>query len=138
MLDANTLQWLEHRKITCNRCGARRCCLPRQGKFTGECDHFKVKAPGMESGILCEDFQDAAEFEARVVAKLNMGTVCIDCVDRKIRDCPIDRCTNYFNAANLDRLDEKVAACRLRKVRAEVEEEMIAEGKGPGRQEEVK
>ena len=35
MLDANALQWLEQRKITCNRCGVKLCILPRQGTFTG-------------------------------------------------------------------------------------------------------
>lgn len=122
MLDANTLKWLEQREITCNRCGARICCLPRQGKFTGECDHFKVKAQGMENGVLREDFQDAAEFEARVAVYLaGHGVEDVPCAHGMIFFCPNPPfmgkdCTKW---------------CLLRDARLAVEREMIAEGKGP-------
>lgn len=123
MLDANALQWLEQRKITCNRCGVKLCILPRQGTFTGECAHFRVKATGMERGVLIEDFQDAAEFEARVAACLAVRSG-IPCAHGIIR-CPKPPfmgkdCTKW---------------CLLRDARLAVEQEMLAEGKGPVRKE---
>ena len=124
MLDAKTLQWLEHRKITCNRCGMKLCILPRQGTFTGECARFRVKATGMERGVLIEDFQDAAEFEARVAVYLTGHDVeDVPCAHGMVFFCPKPPfmgkdCTKW---------------CLLRDARLAVEQEMLAEGKGPGR-----
>ena len=119
MLDEKTLEWLERRKITCNRCGVKRCALSCRGKVYGACYWFEVKAQGIKTGRLQEDYRDAAEFEARVAKKL---------------------CDPFWNYAVAERYFELALPYRrlpadfvLKHARLEVEAEMIAEGKGPGR-----
>ena len=124
MLDAKTLEWLDWRKITCNRCGTKMCCLPRQGTFTGECDHFRVKAQGMENGVLREDFQDAAEFEARVAAYL---------AGHGVEDVPMRPWDGIFCPNPPFMGKDCIKWCLLRDARLAVEREMLAEGRGTGR-----
>lgn len=62
-------EWLERRKILCNRCVKAAWCRTgeKHGYNTERCRFWELKAPNQRStGNLDEDFQDAAEFEARV------------------------------------------------------------------------
>lgn len=66
-------EWLERRKNLCNRCvkAAWRRTGEKHGYNTERCRFWELKAPNQRStGNLDEDFQDAAEFEARVAEKL--------------------------------------------------------------------
>lgn len=66
-------EWLERRKILCNRCVKAAWCRTgeKHGYNTERCRFWELKAPNQRStGNLDEDFQDAAEFEARVAEKL--------------------------------------------------------------------
>lgn len=123
MLDEKTLEWLERRKNLCTHCGVKKCVFTlSQRQVFGWCDLFEVKAPGTKTGRLCEDFRDAAEFEARVARKL---------------------CDPFWNYVVAEQYFELAlpyrrlpAAFVLKTARLEVEAEMIAEGKGPGRPED--
>jgi len=115
MLDAKTLQWLENRDAL-------------QFMF----DQYTL--PDGEVSF-DDDFSDAAEFEARVAEKLAMGNVCHNCALPRERDCPLKHWP--YSTYRKPATREEVAACRMKKVRLAVEQEMIAEGKGPGRTEEA-
>lgn len=77
MLDNNTLQWLEDRKCTCNRCGVLNKCVlgDSKGHVYGECYWFEIKAQGTKSGVLKEDFRDAAMFETKVAERCITETI---------------------------------------------------------------
>lgn len=129
MLDENTLEWLERRKIgMCCRCENYADCqwIPQpRGHFqTAQCWLFK------SSDGYCidkNDYIDAAEFEARVAAK-QAKDICGQCdkFNSMEAGCPLA----IFTRPGLD-------ACRLKHARLAVEREMIAEGKGPGRRDEA-
>lgn len=125
MLDEKTLEWLERRKNICTHCGVKKCVFtPSQRKVFGWCDLFEVKARGTKTRLVIEDFQDAAEFEARVAAYLAHGdTEEVPCAHGMKIFCPrpsfAGKACGYW--------------CRLRTARLAVEAEMIAEGKGPWR-----
>lgn len=123
MLDANTLEWLERRKITCNRCGVKRCALSCRGKVYGDCYWFEVKSQGTKTGRLKEDFSDAAEFEKRVAEKLkDHAWLCFVEGAYDGLYFPCRKVPDYYV---------------LRAARLAVEAEMIAEGKGPGWRDKV-
>lgn len=127
MLDANTLEWLERRKITCNRCGVKRCALSCRGKVYGECYWFEVKAQGIKTGRLQEDYRAAAEFEARVASKVARFfdiETCKMCIYQE------DGCGKVKDKDGRRR-KRLNAWCVLKRQRLAVEREMIAEGKGP-------
>ncbi|MDM8330454.1 hypothetical protein QUW42_09170 [Desulfovibrio piger] len=64
-------EWLERRKIPCNRCGYfNRCSWKFQGVKCEEGGLFEIKAWGMKNYEVKNNFRDAAEFEARVAEKL--------------------------------------------------------------------
>ena len=123
MLDANTMQWLERRKIgMCCRCENYADCqwIPQpRGHFqTAQCWRFK------SSDGYCidkNDYMDAAEFEARVAVKL-ATVICAGCEAFNKKDvCPLA----IYQATG-------IYECRMKHARLAVEAEMIAEGKGPG------
>lgn len=127
MLDANTMQWLERRKIgMCCRCENYADCqwIPQpRGHFqTAQCWRFK------SSDGYCidkNDYMDAAEFEARVAVKL-ATVICAGCEDfNKKNVCPLA----IYQARG-------IYECRMKHARLAVEREMIAEGKVPGKKEE--
>lgn len=134
MLDKQTIEWLERRKNLCTRCGVKRCVFsPAQRNVFGWCDFFEVKAPGSKTGRLQEDYRDAAEFEARVASKVARFfdiETCKMCIYQE------DGCGKVKDkdGRRRKRLNEW---CVLKRQRLAVEREMIAEGKGPGRREEV-
>lgn len=61
--------WLEWRKNLCNRCAKAAWCRTgeKHGYNTERCRFWEIKVPNQGFiGRFDEDFQDAAEFEARV------------------------------------------------------------------------
>ena len=65
--------WLEWRKNLCNRCAKAAWCRTgeKHGYNTERCRFWEIKVPNQGFiGRFDEDFQDAAEFEARVAEKL--------------------------------------------------------------------
>lgn len=103
-------EWLERRKILCNRCVKAAWCRTgeKHGYNTERCRFWELKAPNHRStGNLDEDFQDAAEFEARVAVLLTD------------RDAPyVPPCHIVCNHRR------KCRACRLMYARLAVEAEM--------------
>ena len=82
-------EWLERRKNLCNRCVKAAWCRTgeKHGYNTERCRFWELKAPNQRStGNLDEDFQDAAEFEARVAEKL-VRNICYNCSDEP-ESCP--------------------------------------------------
>ena len=84
--------WLETRKNLCKRCGRRKYCRTgnRHGFNAEICRHWELTAPNIPSwGSYRDDWKDAAEFEARVAARLsslvyaepwpNLWPECISC-----------------------------------------------------------
>lgn len=125
MLDANTLEWLDRRKIgMCCRCENYADCqwIPQpRGHFqTAQCWRFK------SSDGYCidkNDYMDAAEFEARVAKKL---------------------CDPFWNYAVTERYFELALPYRrlpasvvLKAARLEVEVDMIEAGKQPRKRNEA-
>lgn len=137
MLDESTLEWL-------GKSSACRFCNPGE-----ECTGKPVSAESMgwegytyphSECVNCRyfpqhegDFRDAAEFEGRVAAKtarfFDIET-CRMCDYRK------DGCDKVKDR-NGKRSRMPNEWCVLKRTRLAVEREMIAEGKGPGKKEEV-
>lgn len=124
MLDKATLEWLERRKSVEDFCCTICDWEPDQGI---DCDHcwpkegfFRNRNFNEMKPRCCEgDYKDALEFEARVAANLANG-----------EDCHITDDCVFFG--------EGVCAwCELKEARLTVEQEMIREGKGPGRLEDA-
>ena len=64
-------EWLERRKIPCNRCGfQKRCSWKSENIPCEKWGLFQIKARGTKSGDVEHKCRDAAEFEARVAEKL--------------------------------------------------------------------
>lgn len=127
MLDDKTLEWLERRKCLCTRCGVKKCPLPHfQNRTYGDCYFFEIKSPGTRKGILCQNYRDAAEFEARVAEKATGRREVMLCVYCQYKN---DGCKSS------NKLHTRMEShwCQLKHHRLAVERETIAEGKGPGR-----
>ena len=118
-LDKNTIEWLEKRKPPtekpwpttaddnfCKHCKQRITdCVPWY-RNTGDC-------PTDRGG----DFRDAAEFEARVAAKMAST----------LRPC--ENCPDFLQAPRCPALGLRPYYCMLRNARLAVEAEMEQEGK---------
>ena len=133
MLDEKTLEWLERRKNLCTRCYKKNWCRAgaKHNFNTTNCRYFEMTAPWSITGNLLEDYHDAAEFESRVAAKtarfFDIET-CRMCDYRK------DGCDKVKDR-NGKRIRMPNEWCVLKRTRLAVEREMIAEGKGHGKQE---
>ena len=115
MLTEAEKKWLERRKNLCNRCGFQKNCSWRSQNIPCEkWGLFQVKAWGTKSGDVKHNFRDAAEFEARVAAKL-AKSICFVCPDNKGGGC--DTKNRAQNRACIE-------ACRLRHARLAVEAEI--------------
>lgn len=80
-------EWLERRKIPCNRCGfQKRCSWKSENIPCEKWGLFQIKARGTKSGDVEHNFRDAAEFEARVAEKLARN-ICYNCSDAP-EGCP--------------------------------------------------
>ncbi len=106
-------EWLERRKILCNRCVKAAWCRTgeKHGYNTERCRFWELKVPNQSIllGSLEEDFRDAAEFEARVAVLLTD------------LDAPyVPPCHIVCNHRH------KCRACRLMYARLAVEAEMDA------------
>ena len=127
MLNEKTLEWLKRRKNLCTRCYKKDWCKTgaKHNFNTTKCRFWEFTAPGRITGMVFEDYRDAAEFEARVAEKL-ATVICGECEEfNKKPNCP----HTIYQAPGL-------YECRMKHARLAVEREMIAEGKGPsGRME---
>ena len=129
MLDKKTLQWLERRKNLCTHCErmASFCSIGRKHNFnTTKCRYWKPYALGRYTGHVFEDFQDAAEFEARVSEAATGRRDVMLCIHCQYEN---DGC----KSSNILHTRMESHWCRLKHARLAVEREMIAEGKGPER-----
>lgn len=120
MLDAKTLQWLEIRKNLCTHCGKRKWCRAgNKHKYnTAKCRFWDIFAWHLPSHTCVEDYEDAAEFEARVQkALMYQYEKAYQCKD--------------VSGGFLPKRETMLMYARLA-----AEREMIAEGKGPGRRVE--
>lgn len=115
-LNAQEKKWLERRKNICNRCVKAAWCRigEKHGYNTERCRFWELKVPNQSIllGVLSEDFQDAAEFEARVAEQLVRHT-CFNC-PASPEDCP-----TFFEHPRRTSKD-----CRLKRARLAAEAEM--------------
>ena len=125
MLTEDEKKWLEEREQVELRHGLYSCghCKWHSDVFdeyTGYC------AAEFRDCPIMGNFREAAEFEARVAAKL-ATVICAGCEDFNKKDvCPLA----IYQAIGL-------YECRMKHARLAVEREMIAEGKGLGRKEDI-
>lgn len=115
MLTEAEIEWLERRGNACTRCGIKECCIRKGNNRVKKCDFFEIKSIGSKSGMLDENFSDAAEFEARVAEKLARD-ICFRCPDKYNEICP--KGIGYF------RLKLDIVSCGMKHARLAVEEEM--------------
>ena len=107
MLDEKTLGWLEKRKCLCLRCYNFRDCLHLGRDFKNCSDFYRYD--------IQPDFRDAAEFEARVAAKLTkMDIEDVPCAHGMKLFCPKKNGPDVYCGA----------WCLVREARLAVEEEM--------------
>lgn len=130
MLDKKTLEWLELRKNLCTHCGRRvTCCIGNKHNFnTTTCRFWEPFAGAMPCGILIQNNKDAAEFEARVSAAATEREYVTQCAH-----CPYKK--DGCRRSNTGQKRMESHWCKLKHHRLAVEREMIAEGKGPEREE---
>lgn len=135
MLDESTLQWLK-KSSACRFCHPGEECTgaPVSAESVGwagyayphsECIHCRYFPQPLG------DFRDAAEFEARVAAKMAEPWI----LSGGKPHCPHNGCIVPLLRQKLKPRDaERICAwCKLKDARLAVEAEMIAEGKGPWR-----
>ena len=131
MLDDNTLQWLDRRKIgMCCRCENYEDCqwIPQpRGHFqTAQCWRFK------SSDGYCidkNDYMDVAEFEARVSAKMAEPWISSGGKPKcKHKGCIVPLLRQKLKLRDVERI---CAWCVIKDARLAVEREMIAEVKEP-------
>ena len=142
MLDKATLEWLERRKTVEDFC----CTIcDREPDQDIECDYCWPKKEFFLNHTLdkmkpccCKgDYKDAAEFNARVAARVGCDTVmygvylwnALFCNGKAIKYEDIPEIINDYFKIDL--------ADILRYSQLTVEAEMIREGKGPGRPEDA-
>lgn len=113
MLTADEKRWLQRRKNLCSRCAKYGYCKTgkKHGFNTETCRFWEIRAPKGRI-FVNEDFQDAAEFEARVAERLARNT-CYNCPDL-LEGCP--------TAFEYPRRTDK--SCRMKHARLAVEDEM--------------
>lgn len=137
MLDENTLEWLELRKNLCTRCYKRDWCRTgaKRNFNTAKCRFFELSSNGKITGLIFEDFSDAAEFEARVAAKMAEPWILSGGKPQcQHKGCIVPMLRQKLKPSDAERI---CAWCKLKDARLAVEREMIAEGKGPGRRDEA-
>ena len=123
MLTEKDRKWLEERVENLEIFGGYFC--PDCPEFVLEDEGFMYCGRGGWENCTVDNphkyiFKDAAEFEARVAAKLAQY-FCFVCSDRPHKGCPARHITTYGR--------EHVEACRLKHARLAVEAEMEAEDK---------
>lgn len=111
-LNEHEREWLERRGNACTRCGIKECGIRKGNNRVKKCDFFEIKSIGSKTGMLDENFSDAAEFEARVAEKLSDCSMesLLPCKGNKECLCahPLKYCT----------------WCRMKYARLATEEEM--------------
>ena len=118
MLDKATLEWWENRDL-CVKCEGFFCCMYRKSPYGLNVRFCKLYTP---EWLPKTDYPDALEFEARVAVKLAYDVESYFDIVNGIRT-PLSRNENAF--------------LRIKSARLLVEQEMIREGKGPGRLEDA-
>ena len=128
MLDKETLEWLERRQNLCTHCYKREYCRSgnRHNFNTVECRFWEPLAPGSRLKNIIYDFQDAAEFEARVAEYMSHRSNCTvpECTLERDLEDGLQYCRPYTEHGI------KCAECRLKSARIIIESQMDSEGKG--------
>lgn len=142
MLGKATLEWLERRKTVedfcCTICDWEPdqdidydCCWPKEEFFRNR--NFDEMKPRCCEG----DYKDAAEFNARVAARVGRDTVMYGVYLWNALFCN-GRAIKYEDIPEIINNDFKIDLSDiLRYSQFTVEAEMIREGKGPGSPEDV-